>query len=188
MLRGDSKALEALYRQNVQLLFDYGMKITRDAMITEDGIQSLFTDIWEKRERLNTTMHVKAYLMLSLRRRLIRKLSNHQKKLSIDESTYQFSPEVDPESEWIDKESSDARLNQLNKALDQLNAQQKEILFLKYHRGLKSQEIAEILGIKDQSVRNALHRTIEKLKHLMISLLFVSTIASVWYSIIKGMF
>jgi RNA polymerase sigma factor (sigma-70 family) len=187
MLAGDRNALEFLYRQYVQLLYDYGLKISKDPALTEDAIQNLFIDIWEKRDKLNQTTNVRAYLLLSMRRRLIRSLSKQQKNTPFDNQEQHFFLEADPESDWISRESTDERMIRLQTALQQLNAQQKEILFLKYHRGLKSQEIAEILEIRDQSVRNALYRTLQKLKELMISWVFLSTINGVGYSIIKGL-
>lgn len=185
MLSGEVAALEQIYRLYVDLLFDYGNKISRDADLTEDCIQNLFIDLWDKRGRLGMTDNIKAYLFLSLRRRIYRQLDKNKRSTELHNEENDFVLTLTPESQLIQEEDSLATLNSLQQALEQLNEQQREIIYLKYQRNLKSQEIAEILGIKDQSVRNALHRSITKLKKLMIPVFLLSTIGRWLYLLIE---
>ena len=49
--------------------------------------------------------------------------------------------------------------------LEELPARQKEIIYLKYSNGLKNQEIADVLQIKNQTVRNLLCKGLKTLKN-----------------------
>lgn len=48
--------------------------------------------------------------------------------------------------------------------LNSLSDNQKEVVYLKYMIGLQHREIAEILGIQEDSARKQLHRIIKKLR------------------------
>ena len=80
MLKGDKKSLEAIYIDHVDALYDYGRKFSMDHSLVEDCIQNLFIYIWEKRDTLSQTTYIRSYLMLSLRRRIIREIKNDKTK------------------------------------------------------------------------------------------------------------
>lgn len=185
MLKGDKNALESIYRSNVRDLFDYGNRISHDHITTEDCIQDLFIEIWTKRNRLNETQNVKAYLMLSLRRRIYRKQTVSKKHIDINERSPEFPFEPDLESLILDEESNKETHIKLKRAMEALTDQQKEILYLKFECNMKSKEIADMMEMKDQSVRNAIHRTINKLREKLILGLLMSTFPLLPYYMFK---
>lgn len=189
MLQGDNKALEVIYRDHVHALYEYGNKISGNEVMTEDCIQALFIEIWEKRKNLSETKHVKPYLMLSLRRRIYREIRSGRNEIGLESiSNFEAQIDLDPESTLIAAEDKSALKERLEKALSSLNEQQKEILYLKFEQNLSNQEIATILGIKHQSLRNALHRAINKLKDLLLFLTILSTMTYKMYLINKVYF
>jgi RNA polymerase sigma factor (sigma-70 family) len=185
LLQGDMNALESIYRSYVQILYDYGTRISDENEIVEDCIHNLFADIWLKRKKLQAAPNVKAYLMLALRRRIIRQLSSQKRVSSIDNNQYLFKTETDIQEQHIDQESRTIIQKKLKLALEKLTDQQREMLYLRFQQNLKSKEIAQILGMKDQSVRNAIHRAIMKLRELMVFALLLSTIMLLMYLILK---
>lgn len=173
MLKGDKTSLEMIYRTHINVLYDYGRKFSADRGLVEDCIQNLFIDLWNKRENLGQTSSIKAYLMLSLKRRIFRESSN-VKKMDFKESDDHvfFDMCLSREEIIIMEENKRKHHAQLEDALDKLTKKQKELLYLKYQQGLSSKSIAKILGINYQSVRNALHRIIRKLQDNMLFLFF----------------
>lgn len=172
MLAGKKEALETIFRIQVQPLFDYGRKFTDDVALVEDCIQNLFTDIWVKRANLKVTDHIRPYLMLSLRRRILRERKNQQKTELMDREPFFLEVSPDSESELIESEKKKENTQLLQNALNSLSSRQREIIYLKFDQNLSSQEIAELLQMNNQSVRNAIHRSLVKLKKLMISLIW----------------
>ncbi len=53
LLKGDRRALGEIYTRYFDKLYNYGSKISHDAAITEDAIQDLFIELWNRRQNLN---------------------------------------------------------------------------------------------------------------------------------------
>ena len=58
------------------------------------------------------------------------------------------------EKSIIDDELGAENRSRLSKALSQLSARQREAIYLKYHKNLQYEDVAEIMNINYQSVRN----------------------------------
>src|SRR5215210_4417778 len=82
---GDKKALSYIYTRYFEKLYNYGSRITKDFGLTEDSIQDLFVEFWNKREEMSDVKNIRFYLYKSLRRKIIYKLSViNKQKLSDD--------------------------------------------------------------------------------------------------------
>ena len=66
-----------------------------------------------------------------------------------------------------DKNGSFIDFIALNKAMDHLKPQEKEIIDLYYFAKLDYSDISEILDMKETTLRSLLHRTLKKLEKLM---------------------
>ena len=69
-----------------------------------------------------------------------------------------------PEEFITNQESTTFRNKNLARIINQLPKRQKEVIYLKFHCGLKPQEIADTMGINYQSVVNTLHKAIKNLR------------------------
>jgi len=173
MLKGDKKSLEAIYIDHVDALYDYGRKFSMDHSLVEDCIQNLFIYIWEKRDTLSQTTYIRSYLMLSLRRRIIREIKNDKTK-DLSNSVVHFfeEPGLGMEDEIIRDEIEEKRHFQLKGAIEKLSPKQREIIYLKFNQNMSNQDIADLLGINNQSVRNSVSRAINSIKKYIFLLLF----------------
>lgn len=169
LCRGEREALDQLFRLYYSPLFDYGIKIISDAEIVKDGIQELFLRLWERHTALSQAQSVKTYLLFSLRRILLRQITQRKKSMErnrgyLDET---FSETFSMEEVIIRTELEEEKKRKLVKAINHLNSRPKETLFLRYYYGLSNEEIAEVLGINKQSVRNNLFRAIRCLRTIV---------------------
>ena len=180
--QGDRSAFNSIIRSHYQLLYNYGLKISKDQSIVEDSIQELFIYLWEHRSTLADVIVVKAYLIKSLRRRIINQLTSKDQKLidrvenfgnEVKGSYFSFSHE----KFLIDNENSEAIQKKLKTAIANLPERQKEAIYLKYYSGLSYEEIAQIMEMEKQSVANVLRRALLSLRVLFsvfIPILFKS--------------
>src|SRR6056300_4953 len=67
MKNGDTRALEMIYNQHVDYLYNYGYKFSKDKDKTMDAIHDLFLELYKYRKKLSEDVNVKAYLTRSLR-------------------------------------------------------------------------------------------------------------------------
>ncbi|HPG05410.1 MAG TPA: sigma-70 family RNA polymerase sigma factor [Saprospiraceae bacterium] len=159
--QGDSDAFEQLYQENLDGLLRYGHHFTPQTELIEDVIQELFVDLWQRKANLGDTDSPRKYLCASLRHRLYRTLKKNAKTASEDEIPFDMS------WDWEDAPSSEERYAQVESALEQLSHREKEAIYLRYHQGLSYEEIGDIMGVQYQSLRNQVHRAIQKLRTIL---------------------
>jgi len=174
---GNVNALQGLYDEHIDALYKYGMVLCHDEHKVKDCIHDLFVYIWNFRERLSIPDSTKAYMMVSLRRRLFDK-GPKMKSLTVDLDAIE-QPVIlteGHEERWIQRENDIEQQQQLGKALDQLSDRQREIIHMKYYQQLDYEEIGRIMNINYQSARNLVTRALTVLRKEMtviITILFL---------------
>lgn len=163
--KGESYALSHIYYQNVQLLFRYGKKFSKDDEIIKDSIQDLFFDFIKTRSKLGETDNINFYLLCSFRRKLLR---NIQKQNLIFDANDEKTPKPEivysVERELIEKEELTAREQAVQKALKNLSAKQREILYYRFTCNFDYDQICEIMSLKYDSARKQVSRSLKALK------------------------
>ena len=163
---GDQNALGAIFHEYYNELFYYGIKIIADQEKVKDIIQDLFVTIAESSSSLGKVQNVKAYLLISLRRKLLRnpkKQPSIQSSENLAEREFAFSPE----DFIINKESSNKLSNQLATCFEQLSSRQREAILLRFYHELPMEEIAVVLEMNIQSARNLLFRALQKIRDII---------------------
>ena len=169
---GNKSALKTIYDQEFQYLFNYGRKIFQRTELVEDSIHDLFVEIWQRHETVGPTDSIRRYLATSLRRKIVSTLKKESRSQSVDSfDMIPFDVELAIDEVIIAQELSEEQAMQLKKAFDKLTAKQKEILYLRFYQGLDYEQIAEVLGMKYQSLRNAVSRAIKNLRGDMVIIL-----------------
>ena len=82
---GQKTALAQIYEHEVDALYRYGRQFTTDAALVEDCIQEMFISLWQNRNTLGTTTAIRPYLLVALRRRIVRKLDQQGRRYASDE-------------------------------------------------------------------------------------------------------
>jgi len=91
---GDQEAFATLYNLHVDYLYNYGTKICKDGETVKDAMQELFPELFLKREKIKTTPeNLKFYLILALKRCLIKKIPSERKLSGGVNETVDFEPE-----------------------------------------------------------------------------------------------
>lgn len=161
--QGDKKAFEIIYNEFVDVLFDYGTKITSNKALVEDAIQDLFIDIYKYSIHLRHPEYLEFYLFKSLKRIIIRKLKENRKFDYVDDSPEKFDFKFLIEDETEDK-NLEGHLNLLQKELKNMDAKKRELIVLKFNSGLTYAEIGELLDIKPDTVKKQVQRLIKNIR------------------------
>jgi RNA polymerase sigma factor (sigma-70 family) len=165
---GDEKSFEIIYRTYVKTLFHYGSKFTYDKELIIDCIQEVFVNLYTHRQNLGETNNIKLYLFISLKRKIIRSLHKNILIQSFEEIELPFLSVFSTEEETSSRESDNEMLNKLSQALESLSPRQKEVLYLRFVSGLEYEQICQVLDLNYQSVRNLVHRALEKLRKILV--------------------
>lgn len=161
---GNKEVFTEIYQQNINSLYNYGLKINTNRVIIEDCIQELFIEIWTKRDKLADNLYsIKFYLMKSLRRRILRMLSKSNPSISPEDSKDSLI-EFSCEFEIIEKQTNQEKVTFLKESFKNLSQREKEAIYLKYYDDLSYKEIAAIMQITPKTAYNLVYKGIAKLK------------------------
>lgn len=165
--KGDKGAYNTLVSLFYRTLYNYGTKLTPHTPVVEDCIQELFLDIWRRRTFLGATEHVKFYLLKALRRKIFLELKTlnkwpHQPLQEGEE--LDFIGEFSVESQIIESETNDFHNRKLGSVLQKLSKRQREVIYLKFYQEMDYEQIAGMMSINYQSVRNLIHTAIKDLQ------------------------
>jgi len=149
---GNKEAFNQLFKLYYSNLKAYGIKIAADESTAQEAIQLLFVKIWDKRTSLNKVTNVKSYLISAYRRQLLDLIEKEQKSKNISDNRANFN--IAPDELLIFKQEQNQKAQQLAKLLNQLPEKQREIIYLRFYNQLSYLEIAEIIDLNYQSVRN----------------------------------
>ena len=170
IVEGREAAYNDLYDCYSDLLYGYGMKIIADEAAVMDAIQTLFMNIFEKRWSLSAPNSIAAYLCRALKNLLINEMQSATTRNTCkwdDEEAaadYDFDLQPDIENALIAGEEENEKLRIFKEELSKLSRQQREMLYLRYYKGLAIEEIAEILSVSKRTVYNTSNNALTRLR------------------------
>lgn len=147
------------------LLFNYGLKYTKETSLIEDSIQNVFSYFLKVRKSLNPVHNLTGYLLKTFRRQLFHDLKE-QKKLSLCDQLPEdnFNYYISPEEEISDKEEQDQVQLIVKKCISNLSVKQQEIIYLRFECGLPYREISDILDLTVESCHTTIYRAIVEIR------------------------
>ncbi|GAA4821536.1 RNA polymerase sigma-70 factor [Algivirga pacifica] len=157
----DPKALEQLFQDYYEGLCQYAFSYMGDTENAEEIAQELFCQLWEKREQLQISTSIKAYLYGSVRNNCLHQLrklkvrSNYQQEvLKVQTDTY-FPQDILVELELSEK---------IQQCLNNLPEQRQKIFRMSRFEGKKYKEIAEELGLSIKTVEAQMGKALSTLR------------------------
>ena len=170
---GDRNAFQQIYAEHAESLLKYAYRFSRNDQLTEDCLQDLFIYLWDNKASIGETNNIRAYLLISYRRRILKVLKQEQKQVSSEESEIHFQMLSEDNPLTLDDNKEEQR-QLIRQTMDKLSGRQKEIVYLKYYQQLDYEEICEVMGISYQSARNLLLRTLKSMRDILsIMLIFI---------------
>lgn len=161
---GSDSAYSRLYDAHIQLLYNYGYKLTTDMELLKDCIQDVFVKIYNKRKELDAVKNFKSYILISLKNKL---LDEYRKRLHVSDAAVEDldTPSSDNvETDYVAAETVRTNLVMVNRLMNYLSPRQRKAIELYYIEERKYEDICDILEMNYQSVRNLIHRGMTKLR------------------------
>lgn len=165
-LSGDKEAFAYLYNKHVQALYKYGTKLCYDEELVKDAIQEVFLDLYLKRKKNSIAPdNLRFYLILALKRNLIKKLQYNRKLIGEEACKMLFDPDYNIEKSIIENENERHLYQRITRMLKKLPAGQKEALYLRFIESMEYAEIAQVLNITIESVRKQVYRALTSIRN-----------------------
>ena len=163
---GNKDSFARIYNFYIEELLSYGYRVTSNRQLIKDSIQDLFLHLWLHRDNLSETNSIKFYLFRSLRNRILKNLEKqHDVSFPVDESVLEnIMGDFSYEQELVTQEIQLEQILKLQKAIEKLPKRQQEAIQLRYHHNFSLEQIADLMQLNNQSVRNLLHKAIGQLR------------------------
>lgn len=167
--QGDKAVFKHLYDVYYRRLFLFAQSYIQDVSISEDIVQDLFFNLWEKREELLITSSLSSYLFRAVHNRSIQYL-RHKKVSEIYENDQQTKLK---EAEIMYHASTDyifteVKLNEIEKIVRQtfetLPERSKEIFSLSRDHIATNKDIADKLKIDIKTVEYHITKVLKTLR------------------------
>jgi RNA polymerase sigma factor (sigma-70 family) len=162
---GDDKAYAELYDMYIQMLYNYGLKLTSDQELLKDCVHDVFVKVYLKRNDKNAIKNLCSYLFISLKNRLLDEFRRQTFTTpnEVEEYEYRRAAE-DVERDYICQERSLFQTEQVTHLMQNLTRRQRQAITLYYLEERKYEEICKIMQMNYHSVRNLMHRGMLKLR------------------------
>lgn len=169
--KGDRAAFDTIYHTYFPQLFQYCIRFTTDRAFIQDTLQDFFFQLFTKPPRHTAVQHLKSYLLVSVRRQLLRGLAKagdaHQ-ELEGNEDAYTFHLELAADDQLISREQSHLRQVAMQGLLHQLTPRQREAIYLYFYENESYDSIAEILQLKEvKYARTLIYRALDEMRELV---------------------
>jgi RNA polymerase sigma-70 factor (ECF subfamily) len=138
-------------------MYRYAAWLSRDRSVAEDVVQESLLRAWKSLDALRDDAAAKHWLLTIVRRENARYFERRRlETLDVDDLT--------PSQEALLAEQPDRELDDLRDAIYRLDDDYREPLVLQVLMGYSTNEIGELMGLRQGAVLTRLHRARQKLK------------------------
>ena len=158
--------IEQLFKLHYTSMCQTVYRMVRDEAIAEDIVQDIFFNFWKKKDHLNITTSIAAYLKRSATNAgidyLRKKRPTSDQALDINEPIYQhLATESNQSDETIRTEELS---NHIEAALELLPPRCKEVFMLNRFEDMSYGEVADTLNISVKTVENQMGKALKILR------------------------
>ena len=162
---GDDRAFSELYDLYVQVLFNYGSKLTTDHELLKDCIHDVFVRVYGKRHDKHSIKNFSSYLLISLKNRLLDEFRRQTFTTPNEVESYEFRRAADDvEHDYLILEREQMQSTYVAALMEHLTRRQRQAITLYYLEQREYKEICGIMNMNYHSVRNLMHRGMLKLR------------------------
>lgn len=157
---GDRLAMQVLYARHHVRVFRFVLRLVRNEATAEDLISEVFLDVWRQAGRFEGRSAVTTWLLAIARFKALSALRS-RKEAELDDEMAEAVEDTsdDPEVAMQKKDTGEI----LRKCLTKLSAEHKEIIDLVYYHEKSVEEVAEIVGIPENTVKTRMFYARKKL-------------------------
>ncbi|CAL1516832.1 RNA polymerase sigma-70 factor [Chitinophaga sp. MM2321] len=160
--QGDENAFAKLFEHYRDKIYSIALKLTRSNTLAEEIVEDVFLKIWLKRSSLGEIQNFRAYLFTITRNdvyKILKQISKNYKIALLTDNNPSLAHN-DTEDYIMEKEYSSL----LQRAIDRLPKQQKQVYQLMKEQGLKREEAADFLHLQPETVKFHLAQAMKNIR------------------------
>ena len=151
VIEGDRRAFGELYQMYRKPALRFCLTLLKEEAEAENVLHEVFLKIWERREQINPDLNFNSYLFTCLRNYAF----DHFKRLEKDRRLRdRYLQQMIHQHE--ETEEKDEHFQLLDEVVGGLSEKRRQVLLLNVYEGKSYQEIAELMEISKNTVKNQL--------------------------------
>ncbi len=158
----DESAFAKLFDYYRNKIYGIALKLTHSTTVAEEIVEDVFLKIWLRRATLNEIENFSAYLLTIARNdayKILKQIAKNYKIVPLAEDNHPLTHN-NTQDYLVDKEYKSL----LQKAIDRLPSQQKQVYQLIKERDLKRDEVAHQLHIQPETVKYHLAQAMKNIR------------------------
>ncbi|QIL39381.1 sigma-70 family RNA polymerase sigma factor [Pedobacter sp. HDW13] len=151
------KEFEYIYIRHWEKLYAFCFRMTRDESLSQNFVQDIFTDLWARKTEVNI-VSIENYLFRAAKNQILKEYRRKKTDTTIMEDNF--------ENYLIDNVGTleTELMDQLYGLLQRLPEKRKEILVMSKIQEMDIDEIAKVLNLSKQTVKNQLTSALKQLR------------------------
>ena len=162
--KGDRLAMQVLFARHHVRVYRFVLRLVGNQSVAEDMIGEVFLDVWRQADRFEGRSAVGTWMLAIARFKALSTLRKRPEQ-ELDEETAAAIEDQsdDPEVTMQKKDKSEI----LRKCLGALSPEHREIIDLVYYHEKSIEEVAEVVGIPENTVKTRMFYARKKLAELL---------------------
>jgi RNA polymerase sigma-70 factor, ECF subfamily len=162
--QGDRLAMQVLFARHHVRVYRFVLRLVRNEASAEDLISEVFLDVWRQADRFEGRSAVSTWLLAIARFKALSSMRRRPDEELDEEAAGAIEDASDtPEVSLQKKDKSGL----LRKYLEQLSREHREVIDLVYYHEKSIEEVAEIVGIPEATVKTRMFYARKKLSELL---------------------
>jgi RNA polymerase sigma-70 factor, ECF subfamily len=162
--QGDRLAMQVLFARHHVRVYRFVLRFVRNEASAEDLISEVFLDVWRQADRFEGRSTVSTWLLAIARFKALSSMRRKPDEELDEEAAGAIEDTSDtPEVSLQKKDKSGL----LRKCLEQLSREHREVIDLVYYHEKSIEEVAEIVGITEATVKTRMFYARKKLSELL---------------------
>ncbi len=162
--KGDKSAFEMVFRTYYRNLCAYANQIIYDLDNSEEVVQEMFFQLWQKKEFLFIETSLKSYLFRAVHNSCLNHIKHNKIKQAYSNSFIHQNETSG--SQYLLDESEELQV-MIGKAVEKLPPERKKVFMMIRYEERKYQEVADILGISVKTVENQMGKAMQFLREAL---------------------
>lgn len=160
LTNNDYEAFSLIYQRYIASMYSYAKKIGMNVEEVEDAIQDVFSSLWIRRSKVQI-VELKAWLYTSLRKQMLHRLRKKKYQNTFETYISFFVDEYQSTNSIIGHITYKELLAEINKQLDMLSPQKRNVFILSRFHHKSHKEIAQDLNISELTVKKQINTVLK---------------------------
>jgi RNA polymerase sigma-70 factor, ECF subfamily len=160
----DRDAMRALYLRHHVRVFRFVIRLVRNQAVAEDIISDVFLDVWRQAGSFEGRSAVSTWLLAIARFKALSALRRKPEEELGEEAAANIADPIDTPETAVQKKDTSAILRQ---CLTGLSNEHREIIDLVYYQEKSVEEVAQIVGIPEATVKTRMFYARKKLSGML---------------------